>query len=191
MPVVLDLDGNGINLIDVSQSRARFDVDNDGHWERTGWVGVGDGVLAIDRNGNGRIDDFSEISFLGDFLGAGSDLEGLLAYDNDGDGFLTHADNRFSEFLVWSDSNGNGHSERNELSTLDQLGIVRIGLERQNIRSLDADAETNQVLALSSFETVDGRSHLVGDVALFREIDGCGCAFMAGSFQPYSFETIV
>ena len=175
MPVVLDLDGDGIELIEIARSQARFDINGDGTRERIGWVGADDGLLALDRNGNGRIDDFSEISFLQDFLGAGSDLEGLFAHDSNHDGFLTSADDRFSEFLVWRDANGNGHSEKKELFTLDELGIASISLERRNINPLDAEADRNQVLATSSFETVDGRSFQVGDVALFANIGDCGC----------------
>lgn len=84
----------------------------------------------FDRNHNGRIDDFSEISFVHDFRGAATDLEGLYAYDSDGDGFLTRAGEGFGEFLVWKDTNGNGKSQPHELFTLDELGIVSIALER-------------------------------------------------------------
>jgi|GEM_PF-6773999 len=186
LPVVLDLDGDGIELLEVTESRTRFDINGDGEWERIGWVGPDDGILALDRNANGRIDDFSEISFLRDFLGAGTDLEGLYAYDSDGDGFLTAADARFSDFLVWRDENGNGHSEKKELFSLDDLGIVSIGLERRDINPLDMDGKANQVLATSSFETADGRSQLVGDIALFAQI-GCGCG---GGGDTAQFRTV-
>jgi hypothetical protein len=173
--VVLDLDGDGIELIEIQNSKARFDINGDGERERIGWVGADDGILALDRNGNGRIDDFSEISFLQDFLGAGSDLEGLFAYDSNHDGFLTAADDRFSDFLVWRDTNGNGHSEKKELFTLAELAIVSINLERRNIDPLDVNDARNQILATSSFTTVDGRSFAVGDVALFSDIGDCNC----------------
>ena len=174
MPVVLDLDGDGIELIALSDSHVRFDVDCDRAPDRVGWVSGDDGILALDRNGNGRIDDFSEISFRADFRGAGSDLEGLYAYDSDGDGFLTAADYRFDEFLVWRDLNANGHSEKKELFTLAELGIVAIDLERRNVKPLDRDADANQIVATSSFRTADGALHLVGDVALFADmlVDG-------------------
>lgn len=85
----------------------------------------------------------------------------LYAYDSDGDGFLTAADARFADFLVWRDSNGNGNSEKSELFGLDELGIVAIGLERQNVRPLDRDAGENQIVATSSFRTADGAERLV------------------------------
>ena len=170
LPVVFDLDGDGFDLIELSRSHVRFDVDGDGKAERVGWVGGDDGILALDRNGNGRIDDFSEISFRADFLGAGTDLEGLYAYDTDRDGFLTAADARFGEFVLWRDINANGHSEKREMFSLADLGIVSISLERSNVAALDRDAGANQVLATSSFTTADGALHRLGDVALFADI---------------------
>jgi len=185
LPVVLDLDGDGIELIALGQSRAKFDVDGDGKSERVGWVSPDDGILALDRNGNGRIDDFREMSFRQDFLGAGTDLEGLMAYDSNGDGFLTAADDRWGEFVIWKDSNGNGKSEAKELFGLTEMGIVSIDLERRDVRALDGDADSNQILATSTFETADGARHLVGDVALFADVRPtelpsepiCGCHF--------------
>lgn len=185
LPVVLDLDGDGIELIEIGQSRTKFDVDGDGKSERIGWVSGDDGILALDRNGNGRIDDFTEMSFRQDFRGAGTDLEGLMAYDSNGDGFLTAADERWGEFVIWTDTNGNGKSEAKELFGLTELGIVSIDLERRDVRALDGDADSNQVLATSVFETADGARHLVGDVALFADIrppelpspPDCGCHF--------------
>lgn len=169
LPVILDLDGDGIELIDVTRSRVRMDVNADGHAKRVGWVNGDDGILALDRNGNGRIDDFREISFRQDFLGAGSDLEGLYAYDSNGDGSITSSDVRFSDFLVWKDLNGNGHSEERELFSLAELGIVSISLERRNVAALDRDAGENQILATSTFQTQDGKANLLGDVALLAQ----------------------
>ena len=39
-----------------------FDLDGDQFAEWTGWVAPDDGLLACDLNGNGRIDDVSELS---------------------------------------------------------------------------------------------------------------------------------
>ena len=177
LPVVFDLDGDGIELVSSRRSNVRFDVNGDGAREQLGWVGKDDGILALDRNHNGRIDDFSEISFVHDFRGAATDLEGLYAYDSDGDGFLTRADERFGEFLIWQDSNGNGKSQPHELFTLDELGIVSIALERNDLNPLKPEEQRNQVLATSVFETADGARHAVGDVALFVEFpqEDCGC----------------
>src|SRR3546814_10986784 len=63
-PVSLDLDGDGVELVRLIDSTAAFDMDGDGVADPAGWVGQDDGFLALDRNGNGLIDDISEISFV-------------------------------------------------------------------------------------------------------------------------------
>ena len=60
-PLVLDLDGDGLELTRADGDNVYFDIDNDDFAERTGWVGGDDGLLARDLNGNGTIDDISEL----------------------------------------------------------------------------------------------------------------------------------
>jgi hypothetical protein len=68
-------------------------------------------------------------------------------------------------------------SEKHELVSLDEAGIVSIGLERFNIDPLRPDEASNQIVATSVFETADGRTGTVGDVALYVEVAvaDCGC----------------
>lgn len=54
-PLVLDLDGNGIQTLGMDAG-VRFDHDANGFYERSGWVGGGDGFLVWDRNGNDLLD---------------------------------------------------------------------------------------------------------------------------------------
>lgn len=55
-PLVLDLDGDGIELTTLAGSAAHFDYGQDGFAERTGWVSPDDGILVIDDNANGTVD---------------------------------------------------------------------------------------------------------------------------------------
>jgi hypothetical protein len=178
-PVLLDLDGDGLELVGVGQSKARFDVDGDGAWERMGWVGADDGILVLDRDGNGRINGFREISYLEDFLGASTDFEGLYGFDSDHDGFLTAADARFSEFQVWVDANGNGRSEDKELFSLQDLGIKSLNLEALQRAPYDSSVNDNQIVGSSYFQRADGTRGLLGDVAFYVEEHGNSRAFAA------------
>ncbi len=62
-PVVLDLDGDGIELIGKADSRAYYDVKGDGYKHNIGWAGADDGFLAIDTDGDGVISAANELSF--------------------------------------------------------------------------------------------------------------------------------
>lgn len=124
-PVVLDLDGDGVEFVS-SAAGVRFDYDGDGHAELTAWVGPDDGLLVLDRNGDGRINEGSELVFAENGL---TDLQGLAAnYDSNGDGQFNGSDAEFSSFGVWRDANGNGVTDPGELQTLAEAGIVSIGL---------------------------------------------------------------
>jgi Ca2+-binding RTX toxin-like protein len=162
-PLVLDLDGDGVELTPYDGSTVLFDMDGDGVRDKTGWVGADDGLLALDRNGNGTIDDIGEISFVGDTEGALSDLEGLRAFDTDGDNFVDADDARFGEFRVWRDANHDGVSQANELKSLSELGITHIGLTLTRGEQ-DPDASDNVVYGTADFTWADGTQSTIGDV---------------------------
>ena len=60
-PLLFDLNGDGVNTVSLNDSKAFFDIDGDGFAERTEWASGNDGMLAVDANENGLIDDVSEL----------------------------------------------------------------------------------------------------------------------------------
>ena len=60
-PVILDLDGDGVELISADAITIFFDMEGDGRRERTGWISRDDGFLALDANRNGRVDGIDEL----------------------------------------------------------------------------------------------------------------------------------
>jgi Ca2+-binding RTX toxin-like protein len=61
-PLALDLDGDGLETSNFNpQNPIWFDHDVNGSAEGTGWLDSDDGFLVLDRNGNGTIDDGSEL----------------------------------------------------------------------------------------------------------------------------------
>ena len=60
-PLILDLDGDGIELTSLEDSTVHFDIDGDGFREATGWLQSDDGLLVLDRNNDGYINDISEL----------------------------------------------------------------------------------------------------------------------------------
>ena len=100
-PLMLDFAGPAAALSDV---RFAFDLDADGIKEQVPLAG-GRGMLAFDRNGNGRIDDGREL--FGPTTGKG--FEELAALDEDGNGWLDEADSAFAKLRLWRpDAEGAG-----------------------------------------------------------------------------------
>lgn len=110
-PLVIDLDGDGVELISRANANAYFDLDGDGFAEQTGWVKPDDGLLAVDRNGNGAIDDISEL--FGSATQSGFDA--LRAFDTNNDGKVNSQDSGFGTLKTWRDLNGDGISDAGEL----------------------------------------------------------------------------
>jgi len=170
-PIVFDLDGDGLDLIDPGMSPILRDANGDGAEDRMGWVGEGDGFLALDRNGDGSIDPVSEISFVDDVPGALTDLEGLRSYDTNQDGWLDANDAEFDRFLIWKDINYNAFSDAGELSSLAEMGIARIGLTSAAGSGYQNGPLSNTVFGMAQFEWSDGTFGELGDVEL-RAFEG-------------------
>lgn len=132
-PIVLDLNGNGVSLVDNKRTKASFDWDGDGVRNQTGWIGKDDGFLFIDRDGNGTVTNSGELSFTSDKKDAKSDLDGLRAFDSNDDGILSSGDDRFSQFKIWRDKNGNGRVDKKEILSLEVAGVASLNLEGEAV----------------------------------------------------------
>lgn len=167
-PVILDLDGNGVSLVDRTQSTTSFDWNGDGVADHTGWTGQGDAFLALDRNHDGRIDSVAELSFANDKPGAKSDLDGLSAFDSNGDGKLSADDSAFGDFRVWQDTNANGVSDAGEVKSLTDAGIAAIDLTGSAVNQSWA-WDANVTINTGTFERTDGSVGQLADAALNYE----------------------
>lgn len=168
-PIVFDLDGNGLDLVSYDVSTTYFDIDADGVRQRSGWVGANDGILVIDRNQNGLIDDGAEIAFSQDVGQAVSDLEGLRAYDTNDDGFFSAADDQYSTFKIWKDVNQDGFSQSDELTSLADNDIAAINLTLNVTGASTQNASDNVLYGTTQFIRGDGTTGTIGDVMLAYE----------------------
>jgi Ca2+-binding RTX toxin-like protein len=127
-PIAIDLNGDGFSFTDVDDSNVFFDVNGDGWRRKVAWINPNDGLLAFDENNNGQIDSGLEVSFARFKQGAQTDLQGLAAFDTNGDGKFTALDAKWAQFGVWQDGNSNGVSDAGEFRSLGDMGIAEIGL---------------------------------------------------------------
>jgi hypothetical protein len=121
-PIALDLDGNGIQTPALIDSKGTFDLLGTGKAVHSGWLSSGDAFLAIDTNGNQKVDDISEL-FGGN---KGDGFAKLASFDTNGDGLVDAHDADFGKLLVWQDANGNHATDAGELRTLAEAGIASL-----------------------------------------------------------------
>ncbi|WP_371171731.1 hypothetical protein [Aliiroseovarius sp. 2305UL8-7] len=179
-PLVIDLDGDGVELTALSQSEAHFDLNVDGFAERTGWVSPDDGLLAIDVNGNGQIDDTTEL--FGDQTGFDNGFAQLAALDSNSDGKIDASDDGFNDLLVWRDLDQDGVSNDGELQSLSEIGIVSINVSADEVSETNAG---NTITHRGSFTFDDGSIGLIEDV-LFESDLVDTVALLPGDFQYHS-----
>lgn len=160
-PLVLDLDGDGIELTALTSVSPRFDLDGDRFAEETGWVQRDDALLVLDKNDNGTIDDINELFG----IGLTSGFTELAALDSDEDGWFSAKDDLFEEVQIWQDKNQNALSEVNELTGLIDAGIQQISLGATAVTNPDiANNVGNLVAATASYQRTDGSTGTIADV---------------------------
>ncbi|MFA5658849.1 MAG: hypothetical protein WC900_06150 [Oscillospiraceae bacterium] len=94
-PLVVNFDAASA---EVTQEKYSFDIDSDGEMDSISFVGQGSGFLAIDKNGDGIVNDGSEL--FGTQSGDG--FADLSAYDEDGNGWIDENDSVFDKLKIWS-----------------------------------------------------------------------------------------
>ena len=159
-PLVLDLDDDGVEL-STYQNGARFDLLGAGRAQQVAFVQGGDAFLALDRNGDGVINDGREL--FGEQHGARNGFEELKRFDDNGDGVIDKNDAVFNELRLFRD-NGNGITEAGELISLAEAGIVAIDL---GYRETDERAAGgNRIAQIASFLRSNGSRGQAADALL-------------------------
>lgn len=116
-PLVINFNGAAAEL---GPTRFHFDLDADGHTEEIVFVGANSALLALDLNGDGGINDGSEL--FGALTGDG--FRELARHDEDGNGWIDENDTVHGRLLVWrKDAEG-----QDLLQSLSESGIGAIHL---------------------------------------------------------------
>lgn len=137
-PLVINLDTDSAT---VTNQKFLFDIDCDGTDDEISFAGEGSGFLALDRNGDGKVNDGNEL--FGTKSGDG--FKDLSKYDKDKNGWIDENDDVFSRLKVWTkDDNGN-----DKLIDLKKAGIGALYLGSAGTEfSLNSEAgnKTNGII---------------------------------------------
>jgi hypothetical protein len=185
-PIIIDVAGDGYRLTSV-RGGVLFDLDGDGTPEQVAWTraGADDAFLAMDRNGNGRIDDGSELFGNGTPAYGGqreprasNGFEALRFTEGASYGGVSRADDRidardavFAHLLLWTDRNHNGVSEPDELQRVIDSDLTGISTDYRKSPRRDRHGNEFRLRAKSWWR--DGAMRPVFDVWLLtREVAG-------------------
>ncbi len=136
-PLVINLEAD---VTDVSDQKFMFDIDSDGTKDEISFVAGGSGFLALDKNGDGIINDGSEL--FGTKSGDG--FRDLAAYDTDKNGWIDEGDEVFHDLAVWTkDEDG-----EDKLISLKDADVGAIYLQSNNTEFSLNDANTNEANAI-------------------------------------------
>ena len=164
-PIIIDLDKDGIETSSLAEG-VFFDHDNNGLAEQTAWADSDDGILVMDRNGDGVINSGAELfgnnTRLADGSMAANGFEALAELDTNNDGIIDFNDEQFSNLSVWRDLNQDGVSEANELLSLDEAGVSALSTGFADVNQTDANG--NKLLQSGTATLADGSEVVAGDI---------------------------
>jgi hypothetical protein len=159
-PLVIAFSGERVTF---AASSAPFDI-NGRSTVATDWPTASTPWLALDRNGNGAIDDGSELFGSASILSSGehasNGFQSLAELDLDGDGTLTAADPGFSSLVLWADANADRLSTPDELVPAASRGIVAIELGYQKNALCDARRNCEVERASVRVQSASGGEHV-------------------------------
>ena len=142
-PIIFDLNNDGVLETTDINNGVYFDHENDGFAEASAWVGENDGILVVDSNNNGKIDNGTEVLL----------HSTLAAFDTNNDGIIDVNDADFNNLKILK---GDG-----TLMSLAEAGIISINL---NTTATDiTDENGNNQFASGTFTKSDGTTGTFGE----------------------------
>ena len=162
-PLVLDLNGDGVHTTGV-QDGVLFDVLDEGKPIKSGWTDGVDGLLVLDLNGDGKINNGKELFGNGTDTPSGKAQNGFVAlaqHDLNADGVINVKDEVFSELQIWVDADHDGLTDQGELKSLLELNVASLSLNSQQGTQID---NGNLLGLTSSWTGSEGTMHDLADV---------------------------
>lgn len=167
-PLIIDLNRDG--KVSTTRQSRYFDLDANGFAEKASWAASGDGLLVLDRDGDGIITSgkelFGDSTVMSNGKVAISGFQALADLDSNKDGVIDAKDELFSQLRVWADLHGDGIFADHELISLEEVGIESIDLSYDENRTTDENG--NQIVRTGKVTWEDGDTSPMSEFLLDR-----------------------
>ncbi|MHB8137702.1 MAG: hypothetical protein ACYDGO_04860 [Smithellaceae bacterium] len=178
--IAIDLDSDGIEtdamvrqypalgekFIPSDKKPIMFDYNGNGIRNNTGWTRPDDGIIVFDRNANGTIDNGRELFGIFTPLNTGGTAaDGFAALkqeDSNSDGIIEQLDANWHKLRIWRDMNQDGISQKEELFTMDELGIK--SFNNTQIKETQLLSNGNGIIRTGTFTKTNGTTGIISEV---------------------------
>ncbi len=160
-PLVINF---GSATAQLTDTLFEFDMNGDGKSGMFATLGSGSGYLVFDRNGNGKVDDGSEL--FGPQSGSG--FSELAKYDDDGNLWIDANDEIYNSLSVWVQTADGSQ----ELRSLEEVGVKALYVGSINDNFTLANGQgipLGQITASGIYLTTDGDVRTLEEVNLAEQ----------------------
>lgn len=162
-PLVISLDSSPVG---VSDQKWKFDIDGDGSIDNISMLSKGSAFLAYDKNGDGKINDGTEL------FGArtGNGFAELAAYDEDGNGWIDENDSIYSKLSVWQkDDAGNDKLMNLKEANVGAIFLGNIATE-YSLKSDEDNSHNAQIRKSGMYLSEDGMARSVQQLDMVKAL---------------------
>ncbi|MCM1288913.1 MAG: hypothetical protein NC240_11450 [Clostridium sp.] len=162
-PLVISL---GSSPVGVSDQKWKFDIDGDGSIDNISMLSKGSAFLAYDKNGDGKINDGTEL------FGArtGNGFAELSAYDEDGNGWIDENDSIYSKLSVWQkDDAGNDKLMNLKEANVGAIFLGNIATE-YSLKSDEDNSHNAQIRKSGMYLGEDGMARSVQQLDMVKAL---------------------
>lgn len=160
-PLVINF---GASTARLNDTLFEFDLNGDGKTGEYASLGSGSGYLVFDRNGNGKVDDGSEL--FGPQSGSG--FSELASYDDDGNRWIDASDEVFESLSVWVQTAEGGQ----QLRSLAEVGVQALYVDSADDRFTLTNPQgvpLGQIKASGIYLTTDGEVRTLEELDLAEQ----------------------
>ncbi len=139
-PLIVDVNGRGINISRSEADAIAFDIRGDGKRVKVDWPVNNDDIAFLALPSKGAVSSVKQL--FGDHSGAKDGFQSLARHDKNKDKIIDEKDAIYGKLRLWFDKNRNGKVDQGELETLAAQGVTKISLTANRPVGSGVEAKT-------------------------------------------------